>query len=59
MRESKSGGHSHHGIGIGAIVAMFVSWQQWHSIGWMIVHGIFGWFYLLFWWLGACESRPI
>lgn len=46
------------GIGLGTLVAAFVSWMQWHSIGWMLIHGFLGWFYLFFWAIGLTASKP-
>ena len=36
-------------VGIGTILAAIMSWTTWHSIGWVIVHGIFGWLYVIYW----------
>lgn len=38
------------GFGIGTIIAVVLSWMTWKSIGWAIIHGLFGWLYV-FWWL--------
>jgi len=48
--------HHHHtsssgGFGIGTIIAVVLSWMKWHSLGWAIIHGIFGWFYVLYYWI--------
>lgn len=48
-----------HGIGIGNIVAAVVSWAQWKSVGWALVHGFFGWIYLILWFMGCVESAPL
>jgi p-aminobenzoyl-glutamate transporter AbgT len=42
--------HSHYGsgIGLGTILAVLLSWSVNHSILWVIIHGIFGWFYVLY-----------
>lgn len=37
------------GIGIGAIIACIVSWSMWHSFWWMLLHGILGWIYIIYW----------
>lgn len=42
-----------YGGGIGTSVAVVLSWSINHSIGWAIVHGFFGWFYLFYYWLGG------
>ena len=36
------------GIGIGSVIAIVVSWSIHKSIMWAILHGIFGWFYILY-----------
>jgi branched-subunit amino acid transport protein len=37
------------GIGIGAVIAIILSWTTNHSILWCILHGIFSWFYVIYW----------
>lgn len=36
------------GISFGSALAMVISYSAWHSIGWAILHGIFGWFYVIY-----------
>ncbi|MCF2618293.1 hypothetical protein JQM63_00365 [Oscillibacter valericigenes] len=36
------------GITFGTCLAMVISYVNWHSIGWAIVHGILGWLYVLY-----------
>ena len=36
------------GIGFGSALAITISFSQWHSILWAIIHGIFGWLYVVF-----------
>jgi hypothetical protein len=48
---SCSHGHCAGGIGLGTIIAVLISWIKWHSIGWAIVHGFFGWFYVIYYFL--------
>jgi hypothetical protein len=36
------------GIGMGSALAMILSWSINHSILWAILHGIFGWFYVIY-----------
>lgn len=38
------------GFGLGTIVACILSWTTWHSVFWLIINGIFGWAYVI-WWL--------
>ena len=36
------------GIGFGSALAIVISWSLHKSIFWAIVHGIFSWFYVLY-----------
>lgn len=36
------------GVSFGSALAMVISYTAWHSIGWAILHGIFGWIYVLY-----------
>lgn len=36
------------GVGLGEIIAVVLSYSINHSIGWAILHGIFGWFYVIY-----------
>jgi len=36
------------GIGLGSIIAVVISWMTWHSIIWAIIHGLFGWLYVIY-----------
>jgi hypothetical protein len=36
------------GIGFGSALAIAISWSVNHSILWAILHGVFGWFYVLY-----------
>ncbi len=39
------------GVGFGSALAITISWSQWHSILWAILHGICSWLYVVyFWW---------
>lgn len=35
-------------IGMGAAIAIVISYVKWHSIGWAIFHGILGWVYVIY-----------
>ena len=37
-----------HGIGLGTIVAVVISWSRNKSILWAIIHGILGWLYVIY-----------
>jgi len=37
------------GFGIGAVIAAVLSYTTWHSIGWAILHTLFGWAYVIYW----------
>lgn len=36
------------GVGLGSTLAIVISWSLNKSIGWAILHGIFSWFYVLY-----------
>ncbi len=36
------------GIGFGVALAMVISWSTNGSVPWAIVHGIFSWFYVIY-----------
>lgn len=36
------------GIGLGSMIAVTISWTLNQSILWALLHGIFGWFYVLY-----------
>ena len=39
---------SWHGVGFGSALAMAISFNVNQSIGWAILHGIFSWFYVIY-----------
>ena len=36
------------GIGLGSVIAVVTSWDRNRSILWAIIHGIFGWLYVIY-----------
>lgn len=36
------------GIGFGSALAITISWSLNHSLLWAILHGLFGWFYVVY-----------
>jgi transcriptional regulator with XRE-family HTH domain len=44
----KTAGTVKTGIGFGSALAMVVSYTAWESIGWAILHGVFGWGYVIY-----------
>jgi hypothetical protein len=44
------------GVGMGSALAMVISWSLHKSLVWAIVHGIFGWFYVVYY--AATRSAP-
>ena len=36
------------GIGFGTALAMVISYANWHSIGWAILHGLLNWVYVIY-----------
>ena len=37
-----------YGIGFGTVLAIVISYTHLHSILWAIIHGIFSWFYVVY-----------
>ena len=35
-------------MGFGTALAMVISYDRWHSVGWAILHGIFSWIYVVY-----------
>lgn len=35
-------------LSTGSVIATIISYVKWHSIGWMLVHSVYGWFYVLY-----------
>ena len=42
----------HHGVGLGSVIAVVISYSLNKSILWCILHGIFSWFYVIYTALG-------
>lgn len=36
------------GIGLGSAIAVAISWSLNQSVVWAIIHGFFGWFYVIY-----------
>lgn len=36
------------GVGLGTIIAIVISWSKNKSILWAIIHGFFGWLYVIY-----------
>ncbi|MGO1584706.1 MAG: hypothetical protein ACTHXJ_01870 [Mesonia sp.] len=36
------------GVGLGSVIAVVTSWERNKSILWAILHGIFSWFYVIY-----------
>lgn len=36
------------GVSFGSVLAIVISYVQWQSIFWAIIHGVFGWFYVIY-----------
>ena len=48
MADSSGSSGGSYGIGLGTLIAVIASWTVNHSIGWAILHGILGWFYVIY-----------
>jgi hypothetical protein len=38
---------------LGSVIAVIVSWTTNESIGWAVIHGLLGWFYVIYYVLGG------
>lgn len=47
MRDQASGA-AKAGIGLGSALAVAISWSLHKSIIWAIIHGVFSWFYVIY-----------
>ena len=36
------------GVSFGTALAMVISYTNWHSIGWAILHGLLSWVYVIY-----------
>ncbi len=45
------------GIGLGSVIAAITSWERNRSVLWMIIHGIFSWFYVIYFVLTRKKSE--
>ena len=36
------------GISLGSAIAVAISWSMYKSVLWAIIHGIFGWLYVIY-----------
>lgn len=41
------------GLGVGGAFALMLSWLKWQSFWWAILHAIFGWAYVAYYFLWA------
>ncbi|WP_133364739.1 hypothetical protein [Qipengyuania sediminis] len=48
MTGSHGGEAARIGVGLGSAIAVAVSWSLNKSIVWAAIHGVFGWFYVLY-----------
>ena len=50
-KKKKIGETAKSGITFGSALAMVISYVNWHSIGWAIIHGLFSWGYVIYFFL--------
>lgn len=36
------------GITFGSALAMVISYSNWHSVGWAVIHGLMSWVYVVY-----------
>lgn len=46
MRDSNLKTTLKSGISFGSALAMVISYVNWHSVSWTVVHGLMGWLYV-------------
>ena len=39
------------GIGIGTVLAVIISWSVNKSVLWAVIHGMFSWFYIIYYFI--------
>ncbi len=44
-------------ISVGAILAMIISWSRNKSILMALIHGFFGWLYVIYYYVGKDEDK--
>jgi len=44
-------------VSIGSLVAVFLSWKRNKSILWAILHFLFGWFYVIYYFLSGGSKK--
>lgn len=47
MNKNFSGATVTYGVGFGVVLAMLISFSHTRSVLWTLLHGIFGWFYVI------------
>jgi len=47
-QRARSGEVVRTGIGFGSALAITISWSLHKSLLWAIIHGLFGWFYVIY-----------
>lgn len=47
------------GVSFGSVLAIVISYVHWQSIFWAIIHGVFGWFYVIYYilWLSKNKTK--
>ncbi|KKL67553.1 hypothetical protein LCGC14_2133860 [marine sediment metagenome] len=48
MKDEQSVINVSQGLSFGSALAIAVSYNTWHHLGWAILHGIFGWLYVIY-----------
>lgn len=43
------GNNYYGGVSFGTLMAAIISYSVNHSLGWAVVHGLFSWFYIIYW----------
>lgn len=52
MNNNNSNSNVSSGIGVGSVIAILISWSINQSVLWCIIHGLFGWLYVIYYLCG-------
>ena len=57
-REKTTARATSYGLGFGTIAAAFASYLHGNSFGWILIHGVLGWIYIIYLYAGCGGGPP-
>lgn len=57
-REKATASATSYGLSFGTLAAAFASYLHGNSFGWILIHGIFGWLYIIYLCAGCGGGLP-